>query len=238
MADERLIVALDFHSLEDAKALVEKLGDTVSWYKVGMELYYSVGSEIVTWLREQGKHVFLDLKLHDIPNTVGEGLCSLMGIGADIVNVHAGGGYTMMRRAGEMVRAEAKKRGIKPPKIIAVTVLTSINEEDWQGLGQTVPIRSAVLRFAKLTQKAGLDGVVASPQEASLIREACGEDFLITTPGVRPAGSSADDQSRIATPARALQAGASQLVIGRPIRCAADPQVAAEAILKEMETCK
>jgi len=235
LADDRLIVALDYHTLDEAKQLVTTLGDAVSWYKVGMELYYSVGGEIVTWLKEQGKHVFLDLKLHDIPATVGGGLCSLMGLGADILNVHAGGGFTMMQKAAEMVHAEAERRGIEPPKIIAVTILTSINESDWQKLGQTAPIRSVVLRLAKLTQKAGLDGVVASPQEAAFIREACGKDFLIVTPGVRPAGSSVDDQSRIATPARALQAGASKLVIGRPIRAAADPRSAALAIIKEMQ---
>ena len=158
-----------------------------------------------------------------------------MGLGADILNVHAGGGFTMMRKSAAMVREEAARRGIQPPKIIAVTILTSINETDWEKLGQTAPIRSVVLRLARLTQKAGLDGVVASPQEAALIREACGDDFLIVTPGVRPAGSSVDDQSRIATPASALQAGASKLVIGRPIRAAGDPRAAALAIIEEMK---
>ena len=235
LADDRLIVALDYHTLAEAQQLVETLGDAVSWYKVGMELYYSVGGEIVRWLKAQGKHVFLDLKLHDIPATVGGGLCSLMGLGADILNVHAGGGFTMMQKSAAMVREEAARRGIQPPKIIAVTILTSINETDWEKLGQTAPIRSVVLRLARLTQKAGLDGVVASPQEAALIREACGDEFLIVTPGVRPAGSSVNDQSRIATPASALQAGASKLVIGRPIRAAGDPRAAALAIIEEMK---
>lgn len=238
MADKRLIAALDFHTLDDAKHLVTTLGDTVSHYKVGMELFYSVGGDIVRWLREQDKEVFLDLKLHDIPNTVAGGLCSLMHLGATMMNVHAGGGYTMMKTAADRLHAEADKQGIACPKLIAVTVLTSINDKDWQELGHTQSIREAVVRWAKLTQKAGLDGVVASPQEAKLIREACGRDFLIVTPGIRPAGSAVNDQSRIATPAKALAAGATHLVIGRPIRAAQDPKAAAEAILKEMETVK
>ena len=238
MADERLIAALDFHTMEDVRALVNKLGDSVSYYKVGMELFYSVGGEVVTWLRAQGKDVFLDLKLHDIPNTVAGGLCSLMGLGASMLNVHASGGYTMMKTAADRLHEEAARRNIPCPKLIAVTVLTSIDQDDWDGIGQALPIKSAVVRWAKLARKAGLDGVVASPQEAALIREACGPDFLIVTPGVRPAGSAVNDQSRIATPAAALQRGASHLVIGRPIRAAEDPRQAALAILKEMETMK
>ena len=234
MADDRLIVALDYHNMEDAQSLVRALGASVSYYKVGMELYYSVGPEIVRWLKREGKHVFLDLKLHDIPNTVASGLCSLMDLGADIMNVHASGGYTMMKAAADKLREEAARRGQDCPKLIAVTVLTSINQADWDDLGQTVQIKSAVVRWAKLAQKAGLDGVVASPNEAALIRGACGSDFLIVTPGVRPAGSSLDDQSRVATPAQALRDGASQIVVGRPIRQAADPAAAAEAIVEEI----
>ena len=220
MADNRLIVALDFHTLEDVKTLVEELGDSVSYYKVGMELFYSAGPQVITYLKEKNKNIFLDLKLHDIPNTVGEGLCSLMRLGADIVNVHASGGFTMMKTAAEKLHALAEKQGVPCPKIIAVTILTSINEEDWAGLGMECEIRQQVVRLAKLTKEAGLDGVVASPQEASAIREACGPDFMIVTPGVRPAGAAINDQSRIATPASALTNGASHLVVGRPIRAA------------------
>lgn len=238
MADERLIAALDFHTMKDVKMLVNTLGDSVSYYKVGMELFYSVGSDVVTWLRDEGKDVFLDLKLHDIPNTVAGGLCSLMGLGASMLNVHAGGGYTMMKTAAERLHAEAEKKGVLCPKLIAITVLTSISPEDWAGLGHTIPIKEAAVHYAKLAKLAGLDGVVASPQEAALIREACGPDFLIVTPGVRPSGASFDDQSRIATPAEALAAGASHLVVGRPIRTAKDPKAAVEAICKEMERVK
>lgn len=238
MADERLIVALDFHRMEDVENLVKQLGDSVAYYKVGMELFYSVGGEVVCWLRAQGKHVFLDLKLHDIPNTVGGGLCSLMHLGADILNVHASGGYTMMHTAVQRLRAEAEATGVPCPKLIAITVLTSMGDEDWQKLGQRDSIADTVVRLAKLAKEAGLDGVVASPREAAMIRAACGDDFLIVTPGVRPAGASLDDQSRIATPASALKNGATHLVIGRPIRAAEDPQQAAIEILKEMETVK
>ena len=238
MADNRLIVALDFHTLEDVKTLVEELGDSVSYYKVGMELFYSAGPQVITYLKEKNKNIFLDLKLHDIPNTVGEGLCSLMRLGADIVNVHASGGFTMMKTAAEKLHALAEKQGVPCPKIIAVTILTSINEEDWAGLGMECEIRQQVVRLAKLTKEAGLDGVVASPQEASAIREACGPDFMIVTPGVRPAGAAINDQSRIATPASALTNGASHLVVGRPIGAAEDPKAEALAIIKEMESVK
>ena len=235
MADERLIAALDVHTMDDVERLVTTLGDSVSYYKVGMELFYSVGAQVVTWLREQGKDVFLDLKLHDIPNTAAGGICSLMRLGATMLNVHASGGYTMMKTAAERMHAEAEEMGIACPKLIAVTVLTSINQEDWEGMGQALQIKGAVVRLAKLAKKAGLDGVVASAQEAALIREACGDDFLIVTPGIRPAGSETHDQSRVATPASALTDGSTHLVVGRPIYAAADPKAAAEKIINEME---
>ena len=238
MADERLIAALDVHTMDDVERLVTTLGDSVSYYKVGMELFYSVGAQVVTWLREQGKDVFLDLKLHDIPNTAAGGICSLMRLGATMLNVHASGGYTMMKTTAERMHAEAEKMGIACPKLIAVTVLTSINQEDWEGMGQALQIKGAVVRLAKLAKKAGLDGVVASAQEAALIREACGENFLIVTPGIRPAGSDVNDQSRIATPESALQDGSTHLVIGRPIYASADPKTAALKIIEEMEKVK
>ena len=232
--DDRLIVALDVHTMADVQQLVTTLGDTVSYYKVGMELFYSVGPDVVRYLKQQGKHVFLDLKLHDIPNTVAGGLTSLMGLGADIVNVHASGGYTMMKTAAARLHAAAAEQGVPCPKIIAITVLTSMNDDDWGKLGETEPIAARVTRLAQLTKAAGLDGVVASPREAASIRAACGEDFLIVTPGVRPAGASIDDQSRIATPAQALKNGATHLVVGRPIRAAENPREAAISIIKEM----
>ena len=236
MADNRLIVALDFHNMEDVKRLVNELGDSVSYYKVGMELYYSVGASVVDFLKHEGKGVFLDLKLHDIPNTVAGGLCSLMALGANILNIHAGGGYTMMKTAADRLKAEAERRKIECPKLIAVTVLTSINQDDWEGLGWQSQMKAQVIRLAELAQKAGLDGVVASPQEAKAIVEACGRDFMIVTPGVRPAGAAINDQSRIATPLQALKNGATHLVIGRPIIAAENPKEAARAIIDEMQS--
>jgi len=235
MADNRLIVALDVHSMADVRTLVETLGDTVSYYKVGMELFYRVGAEVLTYLHDQRKSIFLDLKLHDIPNTVAEGLCSLMNLHADMLNVHASGGYEMMKTAVERVREKAAQDGIPAPKLIAVTILTSIGGDDWKEMGFSQEIREQVIRFASLAKKAGMDGVVASPQEAAAIREACGREFLIVTPGIRPAGADINDQSRIATPTAALQSGATHLVVGRPIRAAKDPKAAVEAIIQEME---
>ena len=231
MADERLIVALDFHTMSGVKKLVNELGDSVNFYKVGMELFYSVGAGVIEWLKERDKKIFLDLKLHDIPNTVAGGLCSLMNLGADILNVHASGGFTMMKTAAEALHAEAERYNVESPKLIAVTILTSIGQSEWCGALQ---ISEQVVEFAKLAQSAGLDGVVASPQEAKLIREACGKNFLIVTPGIRPAGADINDQSRISTPKAALQNGATHLVIGRPIRAAANPREAAEKILAEI----
>ncbi len=236
MADERLIVALDFHNFDDVKNLVNELGDTVVYYKVGMELFYSVGAQVVDWLKSQGKKVFLDLKLNDIPNTVAGGLCSLMTLGADILNVHASGGYTMMKTAADRLHEEAAKRGIICPKLIAITVLTSVDQNDWNNMGyREIPMAEQVVRFAKLAQFAGLDGVVSSPQESRVIREQCGNDFLIVTPGIRPAGSDIDDQSRISLPSYAIRDGANYLVVGRPIRSAENPKQAALDILEEIK---
>ena len=235
MADDRLIAALDVPTRAAAEQLVTRLGDSVSFYKVGMELFYALGGDIVTWLKEQEKKVFLDLKLHDIPNTVGNGLCSLLRLRPDILNVHTAGGLRMMKAAREALHAAAEREEISCPKLIGVTVLTSMDAEDWAGLGHTGEIADAVLRRAQLAQEAGLDGVVASPAETEAIRRACGEDFLIVTPGIRPAGVSHDDQRRVMTPAGAISAGASQIVVGRAIYAAEDPRMAAERILKEME---
>ena len=235
MADDRLIAALDVPTREEAEHLVQRLGDSVSYYKVGMELFYALGGDIVTWLKAQEKKVFLDLKLHDIPNTVGNGLCSLLRLRPDILNVHTAGGLRMMKAAHDALHAAAEEAGIPCPKLIGVTVLTSMDAEDWAGLGHTGTIADAVLRRAQLARVAGLDGVVASPAETAEIRRICGKDFLIVTPGIRPTGTSHDDQRRVMTPGEAIRAGASQIVVGRAIYAAEDPRMAAESILKEME---
>ena len=235
MADDRLIAALDVPTREDAECLVKQLGDSVSYYKVGMELFYALGGDIVTWLKAQEKKVFLDLKLHDIPNTVGNGLCSLLRLRPDILNVHTAGGLRMMKAAHDALHAAADREGIPCPKLIGVTVLTSMDAEDWAGLGHTGTIAETVLRRAQLARVAGLDGVVASPAETAEIRRICGKDFLIVTPGIRPTGISHDDQRRVMTPGEAIRVGASQIVVGRAIYAAEDPRMAAESILKEME---
>ena len=230
----RLIVALDFASMAEVKELVESLGDAVSYYKVGMQLFYAVGMECLTYLREKGKDVFLDLKMHDIPNTVAQGAASLTRLGVAMINVQASGGPAMMRAAAEQVAETAAELNIPRPQLIAVTVLTSMNDTEWAALRSTTSIPEQVVHLAKLAQEAGLDGVVASPQEAERIREACGPEFAIVTPGVRPQGAALNDQSRVATPAEALKAGAHYLVVGRPITKAENPRAAALAILEEM----
>ncbi|MCE5286417.1 MAG: orotidine-5'-phosphate decarboxylase [Pelosinus sp.] len=237
-SDKRLIVALDVAGMAEVKKLVEELGDAVCYYKVGMELFYHVGSSVVTYLREQHKEIFLDLKLHDIPNTVAQGLSQLTKLGVSMLNVHAGGGYSMMKAASEAVKSAASEAGMTRPKLIAVTVLTSIGTEDWSQLNYAVDIKEQVVTLAKLAQSAGIDGVVASPREAKYIRETCGKDFLIVTPGVRPAWAAVNDQNRIATPKGALVDGANHLVVGRPITKAEDPEAAAMRILSEMREVK
>lgn len=235
MADDRIITALDVHSLEDMKKLVETLGDSVSFYKVGMELFYSAGSDAVRYLKDQGKHVFLDLKVHDIPNTVGQSIRALTRLGADLMTLHGTGGRAMMEAAAEAVRDEAAKLNIERPRLLAVTVLTSIDEDAWKEIGGKYSIAESVKNLAKLAKEAGIDGTVSSPYEAKEIREMNGPDFLIVTPGIRPTFAVANDQKRFTTPSQALRDGASHLVIGRPITKAADPKEAAEKILAEIQ---
>lgn len=232
--DKRLIVALDVHSMAKLSELVIGIGEHVSFYKVGMELFYANGYEVIRYLKENRKMIFLDLKLCDIPNTVAKAMEVLVELGVDMVNLHASGGFKMMQTAAQAIKDKAKELGVTPPKLIAVTVLTSMTEADFKELNYSNSISEQVVALAQLAKKAGLDGVVASPQESKLIREACGKDFLIVTPGVRPVGSDLDDQSRITTPKEALQNGSTHLVIGRPITKSSDPKTAARNIIKEM----
>lgn len=234
-ARDKLICALDFPTFDEAKALVEELGDAVTFYKVGMELFYGAGPDIIRYLKEKDKKVFLDLKLQDIPNTVAHSLAVLTRLGADIMNVHAVGGSKMMAEGMKAVKEAAAELGRPAPKLIAVTVLTSMDEAQWKPLNYARPIGEEVLDLAALTKESGLDGVVASPREAAGIRERCGKDFLIVTPGVRPAWAASNDQSRIATPAAAIGNGSTHLVVGRPITRADNKQEAVRKILEEME---
>lgn len=235
MANDRIITALDVHSLDDMKKLVETLGDSVSFYKVGMELFYSAGPDAVRYLKDQGKHVFLDLKVHDIPNTVAQSIRALTRLGADLMTLHGTGGRAMMEAAADAVRDEAAKLNIERPRLLAVTVLTSIDEEAWKEIGGKYSIAESVKNLAKLAKEAGIDGTVSSPYEAREIREMNGPDFLIVTPGIRPTFAVANDQKRFTTPFQALRDGASHLVIGRPITKAADPKEAAQKILAEIQ---
>lgn len=232
---KNIIVALDFPSAAQAKACVADLGDSIEWYKVGMELFYAAGPEMLQYLKAAQKKVFLDLKLQDIPNTVAHACAVLTELGADIMNVHAVGGRKMMAEAVQAVHAKAEELNIPAPKLIAVTILTSMDNEQFGELNYKNTIAEQVVSLAKLAKEAGMDGVVASPMEAAAIRKACGKDFLIVTPGVRPAGAAMNDQSRVATPAGAIQNGATHLVIGRPITQAENRKGAVSAILSELE---
>jgi orotidine-5'-phosphate decarboxylase len=231
---DRLIVALDVDSEKRALELVNKLKGEVKFFKIGLELFSSCGPSIVTTVKKTASRVFLDLKLHDIPTTVGKAAASLVRLGADIINVHALGGHDMMKKTAEAVKEEAQRLKAIPPKVIAVTVLTSMDENNLKKIGINDTMESQVLNLARLAKDSGLDGVVASPAEAKLIREKIGKDFLIVTPGVRPVWASANDQKRIATPREALSNGADLIVIGRPIIEAPDPLQVARAILNEI----
>lgn len=237
LVKDRLIVALDVSSKEQALELVDKLEDSVNYYKVGMQLYNSEGPDMVKELLNRGKKVFLDLKLHDIPNTVAQAGAVLTHLGVNIFNVHVAGGRLMMKEAVEKSKATALKLGIEPPIIIGVTVLTSINQGDFQkDLGYTCSIQDKVREWSQMAQEAGLDGVVASAEELPIIREVCGKDFLVITPGIRPSWAAANDQQRIVTPAEAIRGGASHIVVGRPITAHENPKEAALKILVEMES--
>jgi orotidine-5'-phosphate decarboxylase len=227
MADPRLILALDLPTRAEAEGLVERLGDSVSTYKVGLQLLACDGMNLAKDVKVGGASVFLDWKLHDIGATVEKATAAVVASGAcDLLTVHA--------EPQVMVAAVKGRGGAKSSKLLGVTVLTSLNDEDLRDLGYGLGVTALVERRIRQAVDAGLDGVVASPHEAALARKIGGPEFLVVTPGVRPAGASLNDQARAATPSAALQAGASHLVIGRPIAAAPDPRAAALAITEEM----
>ena len=233
---EKIIVALDVDTELEALSLISALRDHVGAFKVGLQLYNNTGPDIVKKITEAGGDVFLDLKFHDIPNTAARAAEAVVGLGAFMFNVHASGGKKMMADTAAAAKQRAIQLGIQTPLLIAVTVLTSMSENELQeelSVSRALPEHVAAL--AKLCQSAGLDGVVASAQEIPWIREACGKDFLIVTPGIRPAWAAGNDQSRIVTPKDALQKGADYLVVGRPLTKAADPAEAAKRLLAEIE---
>jgi orotidine-5'-phosphate decarboxylase len=225
---ERLIVALDVSSADEARAIVAKLGDSVFLYKVGMQLYTAEGPRVVRDLVASGRQVFLDLKYHDIPNTVGAAVKEAAQLGVSMLTVHGAGGGPMLRAAVDGARNSARL------KVLAVTVLTSIDEADLGKLGIRGSVADQVLRIAALALSDGCHGVVASAHEASLLRSELGDDFAIVTPGVRPAGAVRGDQARVVTPAEAMASGATHIVVGRPITEAEDPAAETRAILAEM----
>lgn len=235
--ESRIMVALDYPTADAAKDLLAQLKGIGCYMKVGMQLFYAAGPQFVLSLKEQGYRVFLDLKMHDIPNTVKGGANSVTKLGVDMFNIHAAGGLDMMKAAMEGVEnALASSSGLNKPVVIGVTQLTSTSQQTLnEQIGIPGTVEDAVIRYAKLAQQAGLHGVVASPREVVAIKSACGEQFQTVTPGIRPAGADIGDQSRVMTPREAFAQGTDYVVIGRPITAAADPRQAIENILKELK---
>ncbi|MBM3236426.1 orotidine-5'-phosphate decarboxylase [Candidatus Poribacteria bacterium] len=244
---EKLIVALDVANLNYAYRLVGQLADCVQMFKIGNQFFTSFGPAAVRMLLENQKRIFLDLKFHDIPNTVARAaeaateLCSLRSpttssYGVDMFNVHAAGGTVMMRAAAEATKARAEQLSVPKPLVLGVTMLTSIDEKQFQSDFETArKLIDQVAYFAELAQRAGLDGVVASPHEIDVIRKTCGEDFVIVTPSVRPSWAAKNDQSRVMTPAEAIARGANYIVVGRPIYASPNPKEAVLKILQEID---
>lgn len=235
-AKEKIIVALDVSTAREAFDLYSKLRDTVNIFKIGSQLFTAHGQHVVREITKFGGKIFLDLKFHDIPNTVAAASVEAARLGVFMFNVHASGGSEMMKRTVEAVNETAAKENLIKPHVIAVTVLTSSTKETLNETGIDAEPLPQVIRLARLTNSCGMDGVVASPHEVSAIRESVeNKNFLIVTPGVRPAGASHHDQKRVMTPVEAVRAGADYLVIGRAITRAGDPGEAALKIIEEME---
>ncbi|MBI4749900.1 MAG: orotidine-5'-phosphate decarboxylase [Acidobacteria bacterium] len=233
--NEKLIVALDVATRAEAVTLVEKLAGVVSFFKVGSQLFTSEGPGLVRDILSQNVRIFLDLKFHDIPNTVAESVIAATRLGVTMLNVHASGGSVMMAEANRRLTAAVEAEQLALPMVIAVTVLTSSDQSTMDELGIAQTPAGQVVRLAKLTQESGLHGVVASPKEITLIREAIPDPtFHIVTPGVRPVWAAANDQKRVMTPGEAIRAGASYLVVGRPITAHPDPAEAATRVIEEM----
>jgi orotidine-5'-phosphate decarboxylase len=236
-AKDKIIVALDVPNADAALRLARKLHGHVGMFKVGSEVFTAAGPGVVRTLITSGMHVFLDLKFHDIPNTVRAAAYQAGLLGVSLLTVHASGGSKMIAAAVDGVREAAKVAGIgRSTRVLAITALTSLGTDDLAEIGLQGSPAETVVRLARLAKSAGTDGVVASPREIQIIRRECGAEFLIVTPGIRPAAGAGDDQARTATPESAGRAGADYLVVGRPITGAADPVAAARAIAMEMES--
>ena len=228
---ERLIVALDVSSAKDAQKIVSSLGDAAQIYKVGMQLYTAEGPQVVRDLVASGRKVFLDLKYHDIPNTVAAAVREAAQLGVSMLTVHASGGTKMLHTAVEAAREKSSTL-----QILAVTVLTSMDDQDLNEVGARGPVEDQVVWLASLALDSGCAGVISSPREVRTLRAKLGSNFLVVTPGVRPAGAAHGDQARVATPAEAIAAGATHIVVGRPITAAENPAAEAAKILQELET--
>ncbi|MBD3185041.1 orotidine-5'-phosphate decarboxylase [Candidatus Poribacteria bacterium] len=231
----KIILALDVPGLNDARKLINQLEKTGIAFKIGFQLFTNSGPKSIRTVKDSGSRLFLDLKFHDIPNTVTRAAEVVTEMGVDMFNVHVSGGMEMMKAAVKGAESKSEELGIRKPFVIGVTMLTSIDQKLFDQVyeGKT-KLSNQVLHMAKLAQDAGLDGVVASPQEIEMIRSACGDEFIIVTPGVRPEWSSKDDQKRTMTPSEAISRGASYLVIGRPIRKAHDPAEALNKIIQSL----
>ncbi|HSQ13278.1 MAG TPA: orotidine-5'-phosphate decarboxylase [Candidatus Deferrimicrobium sp.] len=232
---ERLIVALDVDDLEQAAQLVRQLAGEVGMFKIGKQLFTHAGPQAVRQIQELGGEIFLDLKFHDIPNTVAKAAIEATRLGVKMFNVHASGSLEMMRLTAKEVRRVCRQQKLRKPIMLAVTVLTSLNQDDLQRVGVERKVADQVVRLALLTKEAGMDGVVASPHEVADIREACGRRFVIVTPGIRPSDGNRNDQQRVMTPQNAVRGGVDYIVVGRPIIEAKDPVAAARAIVADMQ---
>ena len=232
---ERLIVALDVDNLEQATELVRQLAGEVGMFKIGKQLFTHAGPQAVRQIQELGGEVFLDLKFHDIPNTVAKAAIEATRLGVKMFNVHASGSLEMMRMTVKEVKRVCRQQKLRRPIMLAVTVLTSLNQDDLKRVGVERKVADQVVRLALLTKEAGMDGVVASPHEVADIREACGRRFVIVTPGIRPSDVNRNDQQRVMTPQDAVRGGVDYIVVGRPIIEAKDPVAAARAIVADMQ---
>lgn len=230
------IVALDFDNIDDAKNAVNQIGEAISYYKIGLELYVSSGAAIIDFLKNKDKKVFLDLKFHDIPNTASKAVAAAVAYGVDMTNVHAQGGAEMMRACGQAMAETCDKHGLQKPLLIAVTLLTSLDVAHLKnfGIADTTP-EDYVLRLAGEVKKASLDGVVSSARETAIIKNRLGASFITVTPGIRLKDGDNTDQKRVVTPYEAKLLGTDYIVVGRPITGAKDPKLAALNILKELE---
>ena len=233
-ARKKLIFALDVSTIAEADELISLLGDSVGMFKVGKQLFMSSGPQVIQHVTDRGSEVFLDLKFHDIPRTVARASMEATRLGVSIFNLHASGSAAMMHEAVRSVDRVCRTEKLARPRMLAVTVLTSIDIGDLRSIGIDSELDDQVVRLALLARDSGMDGVVASPREIGAIRDVCGRDFIVLTPGIRPAGSEQGDQKRTAGPAEAIRRGADYVVVGRPIRDAPDPRSAANQVVEEI----